>query len=67
VSIEQIDGVVYPEGMSDQDVARFCAQAEECRQQAERAISLLDKESWLRLAGEWIKLAQDTDQRRGSR
>jgi hypothetical protein len=67
VSIEQSNGAVYPEGMSDQDIARFRATAEECRQQAERAISLLDKESWLRLAGEWIKLAQDTHQRRGSR
>jgi hypothetical protein len=44
--------------MSDQDVARFRAQADECRQQAERAINPLDKEAWLRLAGEWIKLAQ---------
>jgi hypothetical protein len=42
VSIEQIDGAVYPEGMSDQDIARFRAQAEECRQQAERAISPID-------------------------
>jgi hypothetical protein len=65
VSSEQIDGAVYCEGMSDQDIARFRAQAEECRQQAERAISLLDKESWLRVAGEWIKLAQDAEQRRG--
>jgi hypothetical protein len=64
VSIEQSDGAVYPEGMSDQEIARFRAQAEECRQQSERAISLIDKESWLRLAGEWIKLAQDAEQRR---
>jgi hypothetical protein len=47
VRIEQIDSAVYSEGMPDQDIARFRAQAEECRQQAERAISLLDKESWL--------------------
>ena len=45
----------------------FRAQAEECRQKAERAISLLNKESWLRLAGEWIKLAQDAEQRRSRR
>jgi hypothetical protein len=50
--------------MSDQAIARFRAQAEECRQQAERAISLLDKDSWLRVAGEWIKLAQDAERRR---
>ena len=34
--------------MSEQDVARLRAQAEECRQQAERAINPLDKEAWLR-------------------
>jgi hypothetical protein len=28
VSIEKIDGAVYPEGMSDQDIRRFHAQAE---------------------------------------
>ena len=49
--------------MSDQDVARFRAQADECRQQAERAINPLDKEAWLRLAGEWIKLAQASEKR----
>jgi hypothetical protein len=49
--------------MSDQNVARFRAQADDCRQQAERAINLLDKEAWLRLAGEWIKLAQASEKR----
>ena len=38
--------------------ARFRQQAEECRKQAEKAISPLDKEAWLRTAGEWTKLAQ---------
>jgi hypothetical protein len=51
------------EGMSDQDVARFRAQADECRQLAEQAINALDKEAWLRLAGEWVKLAQEADKR----
>ena len=63
VSIETADGVDYPDGMSDQEIARFRAQAEECRQQAEKAISPLDKEAWLRVAGEWIKLAQETERR----
>jgi hypothetical protein len=39
VSIESEDEDGYLEGMSDQDIARFRAQAEECLQQAERAIS----------------------------
>jgi hypothetical protein len=40
-------------------------QAEECRQQAERAVSPLDKEAWLKVAAEWIKLAQLVDERGG--
>jgi hypothetical protein len=28
------------------------------------ASGVLDKEAWLRVAGEWIKLAQATEQRR---
>ncbi|WP_187436980.1 hypothetical protein [Bradyrhizobium rifense] len=52
--------------MSEQDVARFRAQADECRRQVERAINPLDKEAWLRLASEWIKLAQKAAGDRGS-
>jgi hypothetical protein len=51
--------------MPEDDAARFRKQAEECRQQAERAISPLDKEEWLRVAGEWIKLAQSAERHRG--
>jgi hypothetical protein len=50
--------------MSEDEAARFRKQAEECRQQAEKAISPLDKESWLRVAGEWIKLAMSVEGRR---
>ena len=62
--IETADDVVYPEGMSDQDIARFRYQAKEAREMAEKSISALDKEEWLRLAGEWLKLAQDVESRR---
>jgi hypothetical protein len=48
--------------MSD-DANRYRKQAEECRQQAEKAVSPLDKEAWLRVAGEWIKLAQSIAER----
>jgi hypothetical protein len=51
-------------GMSVSDVDRFRKEAEEARRQAERAISSLDKEEWLRVAAEWIKLAQDAEKRR---
>jgi hypothetical protein len=51
--------------MAETDNAeRFRDEAEECRRQAERTISPLDKETWLRLAGEWLKLAHDADARR---
>jgi hypothetical protein len=59
VNVVAASGLYYPDGMSEQDVVRVRAQADECRQQAERAINPIDKESWLRLAGEWIKLAQN--------
>ena len=59
----------YLAGMSDADIARFRAQAEECRLQAGRSKGTSDKEAWLRMAGEWIKLAEDAEKRRpnGSR
>jgi hypothetical protein len=42
LSIEQNGDKDYSDGISDQDVARFRAQADECRQQAERAINPLE-------------------------
>jgi hypothetical protein len=49
--------------MSDQEAARFRKQAEECREQAAKAISPLDKEAWLRVAEEWLKLAMTVEGR----
>jgi hypothetical protein len=43
--------------MSD-DADRFRKEAEEARQQAEKSVNPLGKEAWLRLATEWLKLAQ---------
>jgi hypothetical protein len=50
--------------MPEDDAARFREEAQECREQAAKAISPLDKEAWLRLAADWIKLAQDAEGRR---
>jgi hypothetical protein len=44
------------------DAERFRQEAEECRQWAEKAVNHLDKEAWLRLATEWLTLAQGADQ-----
>ena len=42
--------------MTETDAERFRKEAEECRRLAERSVSQLDKESWLRLASDWIKM-----------
>jgi hypothetical protein len=35
--------------------------ADDCREQAAKAISPLDKESWLKLAQEWLAMAQSKE------
>jgi hypothetical protein len=50
--------------MSDEG-DRFRKQAEDCRQQAERAVSPHDRDVWLRLAADWTKLAQSADGKHG--
>jgi hypothetical protein len=50
--------------MSKSEAARFRQQAEECREQAAKAFSPLDKEAWLKVAEEWIKLAMAVEERR---
>jgi hypothetical protein len=47
--------------MTKSDADKFRKEAEECREQAAKAISELDKETWLRLAAEWIKFAQSAE------
>ena len=51
--------------MPDTDADRFRKMADECREQAERAHSPLDKERWLKLAGNWITMAQEAEKRQG--
>jgi hypothetical protein len=45
--------------MSEGDVDRFRCKAEECRKSAKQADDPIDKEAWLQLASEWLKLAED--------
>jgi hypothetical protein len=40
------------------DADQYRQEAEECRKLAESAVSEPDKEAWLRLAADWIKLAE---------
>jgi hypothetical protein len=49
--------------MPNDDAARFRKQAEEARDHTTRAFSLLDKEAWLRVAEEWLKLAVSAEKR----
>ncbi|MBR1152826.1 hypothetical protein [Bradyrhizobium sp. JYMT SZCCT0428] len=46
-----------------EDAARFRKLADECRDQADRAKNPLDQEHWLKLAGDWIKMAQEAEAR----
>jgi hypothetical protein len=45
--------------MSERNVARYRAIADECHARAEHARYVLDKEAWLRLAADWNALAAD--------
>ena len=49
--------------MAESDADRFRKEANECRMLAAAAISPIDKESWLRLAAEWQKLAEEAGKR----
>jgi hypothetical protein len=49
--------------MHETDADRFLKQAEECLRQAELVLSPIAKESWLRLAEEWMKLARAAKER----
>ena len=50
--------------MTETEAMRFRKEAKECLREAERAVSPLDRESWLRMAKRWSKLAREAEQRR---
>jgi hypothetical protein len=52
-------GADNPKWMSDQNIGRYRAIADECYARAEQARHALDKEAWLKLATEWVMLAED--------
>lgn len=53
--------------MPETDADRFRKEAEECRELAAQTMSALDKETWLRLSEEWLKLAQAANNRARAR
>jgi hypothetical protein len=52
--------------MSSDGADRYRQQAEACRQQAQKAVSPLDKEAWLRVAQEWLMLRSQPRKAAGS-
>jgi hypothetical protein len=40
---------------------RYRREAEECRQNADKAMRPVDREAWLRLAAEWAELAKSAE------
>lgn len=51
--------------MSESTANRFRWKAEECCKSAKQADDPIDKEAWLQLANEWLKLAKDAALRQG--
>jgi hypothetical protein len=50
--------------MTETDAERYRRRAEECRKLAERSANEFDEKSWLRLADDWIKLAEADEEGR---
>jgi hypothetical protein len=47
--------------VSSRRAFHYCKQAEECRRYAEQAKRDDDRESWLRLAEKWQRIAEESD------
>ena len=54
-------------GTLDADIAGLRAQGEECLKQAKSSVSQTDRETWLQMAAEWIKLVEDAERRRSDK
>jgi hypothetical protein len=49
--------------MPETDADKYRKQAEACEEQAAKTISELYKGTWLQLAADWLKLAEDAEKR----
>lgn len=52
-----------PTAMTETDAERFLKEADECRQMAARAINPADRDGWLKLANDWMKLASEAERK----
>ena len=46
--------------MSD-EAARYREQAEYCRQQPNKATERREKQAWLKVAGDWLRMAENAE------
>ena len=51
--------------MPETDADNFRRQADICQEQAAKAVTQPDKDAWLRLAADWLKLAENAERRTG--
>jgi hypothetical protein len=69
--LDQLTGIVAlpSQGYSvaETDADRFRRKAADCREMAEEAVSAHDRETWLKLAVEWLKLAAEVENRHGKK
>jgi hypothetical protein len=49
---------------SQTDAERFRKEVDVCREAADKATNPIDKAAWLQLAEDWLKLAEEAEQRR---
>jgi hypothetical protein len=59
-----MDALDNPKWMSEQNVERYRATADECETCARQARRAIDREAWLKLAADWNTLAEDALRRR---
>jgi len=59
--VRRLTGLRYLNPVGDSDADRFRREAEECRQMAAQALHPVDKDAWLKLAADWLKLAEKAE------
>ena len=53
--------LISTEKLVPTDVERYRQNAEECFERSQQARSVEDKAAWLKLGGEWLKLADEIE------
>jgi hypothetical protein len=53
--------------MPETDADNFRIQADMCHARAAKTVSQPDKDAWLRLAADWLMLAEDAERRMGEK